>query len=251
MEHQESLTMNRYTKDFHSSTFPGYKVSKTLEEILPNFWHSDQIPFIDIDLKFEHGPTHDWLIDNHHLFVESRSQLQDRLKHEQNDQTWFALSRSNGWKGIHVKGNSYQKTDIVTSNEKYVAVDTPQFKDAVPEVVESFNNNNLPLKRLWVFCLEPGGWLQPHKDVVPAGSPGLTQFWMPLHDFPECLKIYPYGYLQHQVGHVYLFNNPKFVHSVINQTSENRYAAFGEIDLELLPADTKNRIVESMIKQWF
>jgi hypothetical protein len=242
--------MNRYTKEYHQAAFPGFNKPTLSNETLRNFWHSTQIPFVDIDLKFDHTATYNWLLENDHFFSDVRSQLSEKVKQAKYNQEWYEITRSDGWKGIHVKGNVHKKSTSIQGDESSDDVEVTKIDYAVPDLVRCFEENGLELQCLWVFRLSPGGWLQPHKDLVPPSTPGLAQFWMPLHDFPECLKIYPYGYLKHQVGHLYLFNNPNFVHSAVNQTVKNRYVAFGEINYKALSEQTSSRIRNLLIEQW-
>lgn len=244
--------MNKYTQDFHNAEFSGITITQTADEISRDLWSTTQIPFVDTNLIFDYESTHRWLKEHNHLFTEVRSLKRDKIKQTRYRQDWFATSRADGWKSLYVKGTPYKDNDIVETTETSTEnVELDKHEDAVPELVDFFEKNELPLLRLWIFRMSPGGWLQPHRDDIVEKTPALAQFWMPLHDFPECLKIYPHGYLPHQAGHLYLFNNRDFIHSVINQTDQDRYVAVGELDYTFIEQEKSNQISELLIKQWF
>ena len=185
--------MNKYTEDFHTATFPGLEVKQYQEEISQDFLNTKKIPFVDIDLNFDYESTHRWLKEHNHLFTEVRSVKRDKIKQTQYNQEWFAATRADGWKSLYVKGTPYIDKDIVETTETTTEnIELTKHQDAVPDLVDFFERNGLPLLRLWIFRMSPGGWLQPHRDDIVEQTPALAQFWLPLHDFPECLKIYPY-----------------------------------------------------------
>ena len=65
------------------------------------------------------------------------------------------------------------------------------------------------------------------------------------------IKIYPYGYVQHQTGRMYLLNNPNYVHSVVNYEPNPRYVALMTINHHALDSNLENQIFESAKQQWF
>jgi hypothetical protein len=106
------------------------------------------------------------------------------------------------------------------------------------------------VKRLMILALSPGGYVQPHIDPKIISVPRLSYFWIPLNNSSPSLKIWPMGYVNHQAGNIYLFNNNTWVHSVINQDQKMRYVLTGLIDTEKCSNDFYQLAVKSAKKQW-
>jgi hypothetical protein len=86
------------------------------------------------------------------------------------------------------------------------------------------------LEKIRILRLAPGGWCTPHKDVLGTKY-GLCNFWMPLHKFShKGFKIFPLGFLQHQVGSLYLFEQTKYPHAIQQLNSDHRYVIVGKFD---------------------
>jgi hypothetical protein len=242
--------MNNYTTEFHNSSFPGMVKKLDANDIKENFWNNKNIPFVELDLNFNHQDTYNWLLTNNHLFTTVESQVAQQ-KEINSELGWFKSSRSYGWESLYVKGTPYKDLRIVSDGKNKVEpIHRQNYITAVPDLQTFFSVKRIPVNRLWVFRLQPGGWVQPHKDQSVDGVPNMSWFWTPLHEFQKCLKIYPYGYLEHRLGCMYLFNNSNFMHSVINQSQDYRYVAVGEVDVKNLPYDLNQYIINNAINQW-
>jgi hypothetical protein len=77
------------------------------------------------------------------------------------------------------------------------------------------------------YC-EPGGWLHPHRDLKKDQRK--LRLWIPLHEFPPCMKIWPFGWIQNQFGKGYVFDNKKWIHAVYNFADYDRYVLILGID---------------------
>ena len=53
--------INEFTKQFHDSTFPDFRVDHTLDQVLSNFWHNTCIPHVEIDVGFDPAATYQWV----------------------------------------------------------------------------------------------------------------------------------------------------------------------------------------------
>jgi len=103
---------------------------------------------------------------------------------------------------------------------------------------------------LKIAKLEPGGYLEPHKDPLMM-SDTMIHIWIPLHSSQANLKIWPSGLLHHQVGSVYMLNNQSFVHSIANFDTEPRYVVLAKIDPTKTSSELVAKIRTALKQQWF
>jgi hypothetical protein len=147
--------------------------------------------------------------------------------------TWYNQPRSAGWfentivdntgpyllRSLHDQTQTIARPNsIATSNKKLI--------DMCTQVLEPAE---LAIQFLRIMKLNAGGWIRPHQDLNETDY-GLCYFWIPLHDFPVCMKVFPFGWLQHQYGNMYLFNQGAYVHAVHNHTQQDRYVLLGRFD---------------------
>jgi hypothetical protein len=233
--------MNKLTQEFHQSTFPGFKPNVSYEQVKQNFWQSSYLPFLDTGIDFEVDSSYQWLSNHQECFEkDSRTEHNNLLKE------WFEDSRAVDWYCCNIfgsnKGYDAHPDDIIT---KY-------HPDAFPDIQQQIQKLKLPITRLAVFKLAPNGYVQPHVDPRPGPHKGgINHVWLPLHNFPQSLKIYPHGYVQHQTGRMYLLNNPSYVHSVANYEPTARYVALMTLNYRALDPDLENYFFEVAQKQWF
>ena len=166
------------------------------------------------------------------------TELEDRF---QNDQTnygtsnWYTPPVSQGWSILGIKD------DDKFSLKKHNSEETFQRKSAhVDDAVldkltqELFQTFGCTPARALVLKLDPGGWVAPHLDRYTVDM-GLCSFWIPLHDFDSCMKVFPLGWLKHKYGSMYLFNQSHYLHAVRNTESRPRFVMVGKIDPTAIP----------------
>ena len=244
--------MNEFTKQFHDSTFPDFRIDQTLDQVLNNFWQNTCVPHVGIDIGFDPAATYQWLLDNDHLFYNNSAILFAEKKNKDLGFEWFTSAASRGWTNLPVIGTTDKYKEIVPDNSSVIYQSTfNSLPDSVPDLQLFLNQIGLSISRLDVLRLEPGGFLQPHMDLKPDSSSSMNYLWIPLHDFPPCFKIYPSGYLHHRKGNFYIVNITNFMHSVVNNTDQPRYVAVLFFDHEKIPETFWNQIKQSLTQQWF
>jgi hypothetical protein len=154
-------------------------------------------------------------------------------------ETWYSQPRSAGWlentiientepclfHSLHDQQHTVARPkSIVNNNKKLINLCT--------QVLEPLE---LSIQFLRIMKLSAGGWIRPHQDLKEIDH-GLCYFWIPLHEFPACLKVFPFGWLQHQYGNMYLFNQGAYIHAVHNHTQQDRYVMLGQFDPNQVPA---------------
>ena len=233
--------MNKLTQDFHSAEFSGFKPTVSYEQVTGNFWQSSYLPFLDTGIDFEVDSSYQWLLDHQEYFEKD-----SRTEYFKLTSNWFQDPPAVDWYCCNIfgsnKGNDIHPDDTITNYHP----------DAFPDLQLQIQKFNLPVTRLAVFKLSPGGYVQPHADTrYGPYKGGINHVWLPLHDFAQSLKIYPYGYVQHQTGRMYLLNNPNYVHSVANYEPTARYVALMTIDYHNLDTVLESQFFESARRQWF
>jgi hypothetical protein len=158
--------------------------------------------------------------------------------------SWHLPPRSSGWTELTIKesNQSYQISlrhdpsqlvqrpeSVATKNIKLLQL-SEQLFDSLPAQIQS----------LRIMKLQPDGWVGPHIDRTNDVY-GLCYFWIPLHEFAPCLKIFPYGWLQHQFGNMYLFNQNSYVHAVVNHSNQDRYVMIGRVQPDRISKNIMNQ----------
>jgi hypothetical protein len=238
--------MNKLTQDFHQANFRGIDIKVSFDQVKNNFWQSTYLPFVDTGIDFEVSTSYNWLLNHTEFFDKDSRTEYSQLVSKHNNTNWFQEPQAIEWYCCNVFG-----TNQVLDTHADATI-TRWHPTAFPDLQKQIDRLNLPISRLAVFKLEPGGYVQPHVDLRKGPNRGgLNHVWLPLHDFAQSLKIYPYGYVQHQTGRMYLLNNPHYVHSVVNYESIPRYVALMTIDYHNLDTVLENQIFESAKRQWF
>jgi len=244
--------MNKLTQDFHTEKFPGFVPDFSYEQCIDQLWKSKTIPCIDTKIDLSVDKTHEWLVEHDHLFVNhyTSKDLDEHIKKE--NAGWYTSPNKSGWYSIGVFGEDFKNVGVFSGGNPLV-FETKQKKypEAVPDLIKQFNLHNLPVYRLHILRLAPGGWLAPHLDKKIKGSPILTHGWIALNDSNSSLKIYPTGNIPHKTGRMYLFNNVNFLHSVVNSDTKPRYAALFKIDENNLSTTLWNHLQQMVKEQWF
>ncbi len=245
--------MNAYTQQFHANDFPGYQTADTCIPDDERFWWYRDVPFVDIDAKLDLSQDVIYLSQNHHRhFTEMDSQINRRMQAEKENRLWYYTPHGHGWEQcISVGGSDIESRTILADTQKPDMTFTPNaHRGVLQNTVTQMESLGIVLKRLMIAALLPGGWVQPHIDPKETGVPDLAHFWIPINQSSPGLKIWPYGYLAAEVGHIYLFNNQRWTHSVVNRDQHVRYVALGLIDTQHTSRGFLDMAIRSAQIQW-
>lgn len=248
--------MNAFVREFFANEFPGWKPRLSWTENSKDIWNSE-FPYIPVRAGLELGNTHRWLLDNcESLLQEMRGEHMRRLRSQREGTDWCFVPHNQGWRQMCVVGDAYtvrqeiQNPDVdhdpLLRQHRQNWIQNP---GAVPELQQQLEQLGCGFSRLMVDTLEPDGWIHPHRDQG-TNSP-LGYAWIPLHDFPPCLKIWPVGMVQHQVGDIYLLANTRFAHSVINSQDLRRHVAVVRLDLKKTSEDFHRLVMRSAQDHWY
>jgi len=245
--------MNAYTKQFHSHPFPGPKDPYIEVESGADFWWQSNIPFVDIDAALDVEGDYQYVHQHHQqLFTEMDSQINRRLNAERENRLWYYNAHGHGWQQcIVVGGSDIESRTIITGTQTPDVIFTPE---SHPEILEhtllQLHHHGMSVRRLMIAAVDPGGWVQPHIDPKQADTAAMAHFWIPLNDCVPSLKIWPYGYVPARVGHIYLFNNQNWTHSVFNQNHVCRYVLVGLLDITQTADRFLDLAIKSAREQW-
>lgn len=249
------MIKDKFTRDFFEADFPGFVPSQAWKDVEKNIWEAS-LPFIELKCGLDHSDTHKLLVDHSdvHLIDMPGEQIR-QMEKKSTGNLWFYSAHSEGWKQLPIFGEMYTSKKIIISDEKIDLYE--DFKKLLWKPNPYYGKYLLPqlkklgceIKRLVVDTLDTNGWVRPHQDS-DHGKP-LAYAWIPLHNFNPCLKIWPYGFLKHTLGNIYLLANSKFPHSVINTMFDRRYVAVIRIDEENCSTAFKNFVIDSAKKQWY
>lgn len=242
--------MNKFTKEFFSATFTGYKYENLIQRHL--FWANKSIPFVETNFDLAVKNTYNWCVYNQKLFNRHSNQeyTKDRIKDL--GHTWFTSQHSDGWNMITLKGESLSRQNIVNPGEISEVKNREQPLNYAIDLETELESLGFNLSYLKIVQLVPGGWAQPHVDPFYIGMTStMNYFWIPLHDAKPSLKIYPYGLLEQKTGYVYWLNNASFVHSIFNDSDITRYVAIGRINLKDSKMSLKDKIYQNYLSQWY
>lgn len=238
--------MNTYLKQFLEADFSPWRPAKVFHgtDIRKSELPAVEIPGFDLD-KLARVEARVREMSETFPDIATRDLFRHWWTRDVRNQGWKELSviiMENGMELVH------DANQTVSLPERQACQDL-DLKDMLLDI---FSSRGLAIKNLMIFKLEPNGWIQPHVDRM-LDYPGLSYFWMPLHDFPPCLKIWPYGWLHHRLGSMYLFNHSKYVHAAVNQTNQGRYILGGRVEINSLPAwfvDTFNLADQDHHRLW-
>ena len=243
-----------YTEKFHEAEFPGYSLSRPLPEILEDFWHQQDIPVIEIEHGLDLSDSYQYVLDhNDEIFTTQSTKINKELWMEKNGSSWYYTPHSQGWNQCMLIGQAMKSGSLVPGTEDIIPLEfsPPGRTDILTNLRLQLKQLGLEMIRLQVLQLEPGGWISPHRDTKPTPNhPTMNYFWMPLHDFSQCLKYWPQGYIQHRLGCMYLFNYQKYVHSVVNYDDEPRHVIIGTFDHTCVREDFYHRCIKAAHEQW-
>lgn len=160
---------------------------------------------------------------------------------------WCSAPASDSWKELNIldKSSSYEKkysfTDkkmIKTRKKTNIFQDTLQKKEILDLTTTLLGIPDTSfIYKIKILAVNPGGYVHPHKDKTPNA---VKCMWIPLHEFPWCLKFFPFGWLKHKFGNGYLINNGKYVHAVSSNTKEIRYI----MDVHFFNDTSNKRLLE-------
>lgn len=215
--------MNQFTRDFLRNDFP--KIEYQFETDASDLRHSS-IPAIEVPIN-QSAQIH--RIYNRCL------QLKNRFSDISTGQFfnhWYTRPRSQGWKELCVLYKQVGMRDTVDPTKIHYRENLFPANDMELEQLctDLFKAAGISVEQITILKLEPNGWINPHKDNVDIPV-GLGYFWMPLHEFDPVLKVFPYGWLNHQLGNLYLFNHCRYVHAVCNDMEHDRLVMIGRLDL--------------------
>jgi len=248
------MIKDKFTRDFFEADFPGFNPSHDWNDIEKNIWEAP-LPFIELECGLDHSETYKLVEQAADHFIEMPGEQIRRTEKITIGDSWFYSSHIEGWKQLPIYGEMYTMKKIIQSGNNLDLYE--DFKKLLWKPNIYFGKYLLPqleklgcaIKRLVIDSLETNGWVRPHQDS-DQGRP-LTHAWIPLHNFDPCLKIWPYGFLKHKLGNIYLLANSKFPHSVINTMPYRRYVAIIKIDEENCSPSFQDFVKESAKKQWF
>ena len=209
---------NQYFREFVSNSFSKFD---------NNVVH--HIPVVDFDF-----PDKKILTDIHDI-VKDLLEYFTPLPGGQIYNDWFKEPTHDGHAHLNILDSGNQATFLYHSSEtverqKEILFSTmPEYassglKDAIDTL-----NEIMPMVDLCdIHVCAANGWLHPHKDIKEERTK--LRIWVPLHDFPTCLKVFPFGWVNHQLGKGYVFDNNNYVHAVHNTTDYNRFVLIAGID---------------------
>jgi hypothetical protein len=242
------MTIPNVVKNFHNDVFSGWKPNFSYSEIEKDPLNSS-FPFIELDFKWDVSEILNELesIENKDLWIPVQHAGRF-LKKE-----WYHREDEYGWHEIRIMGpcpspSKERLKDLIKPWEFIVR------NNGLTNTQNFFKDKGLFFTRLVAVKLLPGGYGPPHIDngirVDGHLEKNLECFWIPINHCQDNCKTYPYGYVPHKVGSMFLFNNKEYWHSVMNRDSYPRYVLTGRIDSSRSKLDI-NFIKDSIKKQWY
>lgn len=244
--------MNIYTQTFHKAQFPGYTLAADSIAGDQSFWWRRDIPVVDVDVGLDLRDDLAYVKQHHDdLFTEMHSSVNRRMAAEKDQRSWYHTEHAQGWEQcIVVGGSDYEERPIIAGTSKTETFFEPEaHPELIQNVLQQMQDLGIAIRRLNIATLQPGGWVQPHIDPKLQEVPPLSHFWIPMNDSDPSLKIWPYGYLHHQAGHIYLHNNHHWVHSAVNFNNYVRYVMLGLIEVDLCSQEFLDRCVSAAREQ--
>ena len=236
------------TKNFHNDKFPGWKPNFSFEDIEKNPLDAT-FPYVELDFKWDVSEIEKELTskDTQELFIPVQTGKRAMKR------KWYEREDEYGWFEIRIIGPAPSLTDWQTET-----LEKPREficrSDALQKTQKFFHDKGLFFTRLVAVKLLPGGYCYPHTDARPRADAqpekNLECFWIPINHCQDNCKTYPYGYMPHRVGSMFLLNNKQYWHSVMNKDTYPRYVLTGRIDSLKSNFDI-NFVKDSIKKQWY
>jgi hypothetical protein len=233
------MNQHTYTQQFFDLNFAPYK--NLVENIsVTDQLHTTRVPICPIDIdKDILQKIYNYLCIIDHKFIPNPHH--SRHKHD-----WADPARSYNWDQIVVRQRTTAyKLHIPTENNTFEIgneiLGDVYLEQLVDQLLAPLGVKFYTIK---ITKLGPHGWVSPHMDAV-AKDLGLGYAWIPLHEFPTCLKIFPWGWLQHQFGKMYLFNHSRYVHAVHNPVGKSRLVILCSFDTEAVSSTILDQYFKS------
>lgn len=245
--------MNALTKQFFQADFPGWQPRQDFDTVWQSFWTTREIPILELDLGVDPATLLAWAKKNDDRFVSAWNASQIEQQAQNSGRAWYKQPSRHGQQDLQLSGTYPQRRKLLDnsaaveldSQHRHIHTDAPQ--DLRIQLEQMGFDGIYGLK---IAKLEPGGYLEPHKDPLMM-SDTMIHIWIPLHSSQANLKIWPSGLLHHQVGSVYMLNNQSFVHSIANFDTEPRYVVLAKIDPTKTSAELVAKIRTALKQQWF
>lgn len=241
------MTALSLVKNYHEDKFPGWSPTRTYDELIEDPLHNE-LPFIELDFGWDTTEIYKELSSNENKDLWIPIQNSGRFLEKE----WYEFEWHEGWMEIRIKGASPNDGTTTNATHKEKNRDFLFRSDALPRTQEFIESKNIKFTRLIALKLTPGGFAYPHRDEGKRESQekNLECFWIPINHCNDNLKVYPYGYVPHKVGNMYLFNNKSYWHSIYNTNNHDRYVLTGRFDSEHsdFPIDM---VKQSIKKFWF
>lgn len=246
------MMMNKLTAQFFESPFPGWWPTQNFESVWQNFWSNRQIPFVELSLSLETQTSYHWAQNHDDLFSPSWHQAQAEQQAQATAQQWYRLPHCHGRWDLHIFGTWPQKKKLLDHSPD-IDLDHSHRQahgHALRDLEPQLRQLGMDVSAMTLARLDPGGWLEPHKDPITSDQT-MAHVWIPLHHSAAKIKIWPWGDMPQQPGHVYLLNNQSFVHSIVNFDQCARYVVTARINPRNTDQSMLMKIQQALRQQWF
>jgi len=213
--------LDQLTNSFFSNDFPGLAVTPILQSDLL----STNLPVLEVELN----------IDTKSLIELAKKILLDEVS--RTSYMYEETPRMDKWSMQTLWSDGTVVPWIKDIYYKTLSDAVPKkiATDEAKEIQHKLNEFNITAKVCWLSKFQPGGYLRPHRDIGLNLKP-LGYFWIPLNNPAGSeLKIYPLGTVNVSLGNMYLLNQENYIHGIINQSSQDRYALVGHLSNEISP----------------
>jgi hypothetical protein len=215
------MNHHTYTQQFFDLNFEPYR--NLVENIsITNQLHTTRVPICPVDLDRDIlQKIYKYLCSIDHAFTANPH-------HSHNKHDWADPLRSHNWQQLVIRQKpALYKLRAPTSSSTF-EISNDSFGDVHLEQLldQLLAPLNVYFHTIKIAKLDKRGWVAPHMDAT-ANDLGLCYSWIPLHEFSPCLKLFPWGWLQHEFGKMYLFNHSRYVHAVYNPVDKPRLVIQG------------------------
>lgn len=226
------ILLDQLTKEFFSHAFPGFNRAISAESNL----RRTNVPVLEVPLNIDT----DFLLQT--IISESTTPIQRSVY------PYETKPRLANW-DLAVLWNNYSESFYIEDiyHKKSAKPTAPKLASGRSLVIQKyFEDVGLTVKNCMLSIFHPGGYVRPHRDINLSVYP-LNYFWLPLNNPKGSeLKVYPYGTVLVNLGSIYLLNHENFVHGVINQSDQKRYAILGYIEQW---SDNINEVAEISLRE--